>query len=811
MEVNSGDSRVRVFARVRPANRGEQKKPCVHLSEKDRTVRILSEVETPAWVDGAQAGAPQTEAQQFIFDGVFAEQASQEDVFALVGRPVLRECLLGFNGTVFAYGQTGSGKTHSLLHVGSGGDDAGIMPRMMSELFDAISRDETSNYEVDAAAMQVYNEAVDDLLHAGHNTGGGRSVNVLFSGEVTDLTWVKCGHVSKLRKAFARARKNLIYAETKMNKASSRSHAIFQIRIRKDLRAGETTIARLSIVDLAGSERVKKSGVEGAQFKEAIAINNSLLTLGNVVSALAGKKTFVPYRDSKLTHILSPSIGANCKTTLLVCASPAPEHAVETASSLKFASRAMQVAVNAHVNRVVEPLPPAPPPREPSSACEGMESDVEDSPCIRKTMEDAVERAEQAEAESRQAIEVAAEREQKAQERVVLAEETTAIAEERAEQAEIRVREACARAENAEAKILELEERVANAERLAVDRAAREQDRVTEAATEKAREEAREEARAQAELAEQDASAWKEKHRQALLQIAHLEDKVAELTRELQQRSASLDEVTSKLNKHEAEMGALEAELQKEVAEAQQASEEARIASVNAAQLEAESQQARAEAVAMQARASREASQLSDERAHHEILAKRRMAAIEEVEKERQHIAAQQESLVEQQRVLQQRLAHVDGLEAEKRAMAKKQMELVNEVAELRLLERRVRNSLGTQASGPPVRAQAELKSLDERRNASKSPGPGLPTMADRGVVLPGLPVSARNGVVPQAALPRLPQDAVRRGSEKKGTIFRAASANILMQTPPATTASRTPPTTGQKRSSSRPPLNAGT
>ena len=62
--------------------------------------------------------------------------------------------------------------------------------------------------------------------------------------------------------------------------------------------------AKFHFVDLAGSERAKKTGAEGATFREGVNINKSLLVLGNVISALSEGSSFVPYRDSKLTRIL---------------------------------------------------------------------------------------------------------------------------------------------------------------------------------------------------------------------------------------------------------------------------------------------------------------------------------------------------------------------------------------------------------------------------------------------------------------------------------------------------------------------------
>jgi kinesin family protein 5 len=297
--------------------------------------------------------AETSEGLEFSFDGVFPEGAAQADIFAKVGLPVLQGLMRGLNGAILAYGQTGSGKTYSLLQRGKAAEDAGLLPRLVDSLFVHVAADTQSSYKVEASAMQVYNEQLDDILHPCQQAGKGQCIQVQNGGHIPELTWIECKCTQDLTSAFSRARANLVYAETKMNKASSRSHAIFQIRLTRWSNSQTSTCARLSVVDLAGSERVKKSGVEGSHFKEATTINKSLLALGNVVSALAARKQHVPYRDSKLTRLLEGCLGGNCKTALLVCASPDHEHAQEALCSLEFASRAMDIEVHARVNRVV--------------------------------------------------------------------------------------------------------------------------------------------------------------------------------------------------------------------------------------------------------------------------------------------------------------------------------------------------------------------------------------------------------------------------------------------------------------------------
>ena len=107
-----------------------------------------------------------------------------------------------------------------------------------------------------------------------------------------------------------------------MNDRSSRSHVIFTITVERcELgpdKQQHVRMGKLHLVDLAGSERQSKTGAKGDRLKEAIKINLSLSTLGNVISALVdGQSSYVPYRNSQLTRLLQDSLGGNSKTVMV--------------------------------------------------------------------------------------------------------------------------------------------------------------------------------------------------------------------------------------------------------------------------------------------------------------------------------------------------------------------------------------------------------------------------------------------------------------------------------------------------------------
>ena len=113
----------------------------------------------------------------------------------------------------------------------------------------------------------------------------------------------------------------------------------------------------INLVYLAGSEKSTDAGTTGDRLKEGNAINQSLTTLGNVISALADIATgkakagaFVPYRDSNLTRMLQQALGGNSSTIMICAIRPGNTYYEETLNTLKYADRAKKIKNKPVVN-----------------------------------------------------------------------------------------------------------------------------------------------------------------------------------------------------------------------------------------------------------------------------------------------------------------------------------------------------------------------------------------------------------------------------------------------------------------------------
>ncbi|XP_063172512.1 kinesin-like protein KIF16B isoform X3 [Candoia aspera] len=215
--------------------------------------------------------------------------------------------------------------------------------------------------------LEIYNERVRDLLRCkSSKTNNLRIREHPKEGPyVEDLSKHLVQNYSDVEELMEGGNINRTTAATGMNDVSSRSHAIFTINFTQakfDTEMPCETVSKIHLVDLAGSERADATGATGVRLKEGGNINKSLVTLGNVISALADisqdasnplikkKQVFVPYRDSVLTWLLKDSLGGNSKTIMIATISPADVNYGETLSTLRYANRAKNIINKPTIN-----------------------------------------------------------------------------------------------------------------------------------------------------------------------------------------------------------------------------------------------------------------------------------------------------------------------------------------------------------------------------------------------------------------------------------------------------------------------------
>ncbi|KAK5865475.1 hypothetical protein PBY51_019743 [Eleginops maclovinus] len=361
---------VRVAVRVRPMNRREKDltAKCIIKMEGNKT--SITNLKIPDGNAGEGRDRIKTFTYDFSYDSTDSKSStfvSQEKVFKDLGSDVLRAAFEGYNACVFAYGQTGSGKSYTMM--GNPGD-AGLIPRFCEGLFTRIAattRWDEASFRAEVSYLEIYNERVRDLLRRKSTQTYNLRVreHPKDGPYVEDLSKHLVQNYSDVEELMEAGNINRTTASTGMNDVSSRSHAIFTINFTQakfDSEMPSETVSKIHLVDLAGSERADATGATGVRLKEGGNINKSLVTLGNVISALADmaqegvntnlkkKAVFVPYRDSVLTWLLKDSLGGNSKTIMIATVSPADVNYGETLSTLRYANRAKNIINKPTIN-----------------------------------------------------------------------------------------------------------------------------------------------------------------------------------------------------------------------------------------------------------------------------------------------------------------------------------------------------------------------------------------------------------------------------------------------------------------------------
>ncbi|KFY02520.1 hypothetical protein O988_02102 [Pseudogymnoascus sp. VKM F-3808] len=341
---------VRVVARIRPTLGKELEKDTIVRAEASEDGKPMNIVRIPN---------PRNEAEEFsfAFNGVYDQSTSQEELFTNEVSPHLKALFQGLDVTIFAYGVTGTGKTHT-MRGGLKLSERGIIPRLLSGIYRRgrkVVKDsggETS-VSVSLSYYEIYNDKVFDLLESPDKRlpaglplreKDGKTI-------VVGLSERECNDLKDFEGLYIEANNNRSTAGTKLNAQSSRSHAILMVKVIQTT-GDECRISTASAIDLAGSEDNRRTENGKERMVESASINKSLFVLSQCIDAISRGDKRVPYRESKMTRILS--LGQNSGITIMVLnLAPLRSYHLDTLSSLNVSSRAKRIEVREIENEVV--------------------------------------------------------------------------------------------------------------------------------------------------------------------------------------------------------------------------------------------------------------------------------------------------------------------------------------------------------------------------------------------------------------------------------------------------------------------------
>jgi len=344
-----GQKNITVSCRLRPLLPSEESLPTAGWTLSEDSVMLNTSRR-----NNSERGSYE-KIEETMMEATYGPDKTNEDVYAGYQYIVKEAVEDGLNGAILAYGQTGSGKTHSIIGYPQENEELadankGIIALALEDIF----RMRAEHQRIKVSYIELYMEKINDLLGRQENLlckedvsspNGGFKVDGLQEREPTSAKEI----LSWLNKAEKKRR----VSTTRYNEKSSRSHTILQLQIITDNPNDEnnpeedglsiTTVSKLLIVDLAGNERLDE---HTAYINESNSINKSLFFLGEVIQRLSKREEevqFIPYRNSKLTSMLSVHLGQNSNTALLVTLHPLEEFIEQNLGTLRFAQKASKI------------------------------------------------------------------------------------------------------------------------------------------------------------------------------------------------------------------------------------------------------------------------------------------------------------------------------------------------------------------------------------------------------------------------------------------------------------------------------------
>ncbi|GCC27117.1 kinesin-like protein KIF2A [Chiloscyllium punctatum] len=310
--------------------------------------------------------------QPFRFDYAFDDFVTNEEIYRFTAKPLVRTIFERGMATCFAYGQTGSGKTHTMGGNFSGKNQdcsKGIYAFATQDVFLLLEqpRYKDLSLKVSVSFFEIYSGKVFDLLNK--KTKLRIMEDHKQQVQIVGLREQDVFSADDVVKNIDMGNNYRTSGQTSANSNSSRSHAVFQIHLRRN----HELYGQFSLIDLAGNERGADTSSADRQTRmEGAEINKSLLALKECIRSLGQNNNYTPFRASKLTLVLRDSfIGENSRTCMIAMISPGLNSCEHTLNTLRYADRVKELGVEEVSNQPVCSTIP-----EEQGFNESLESDI---------------------------------------------------------------------------------------------------------------------------------------------------------------------------------------------------------------------------------------------------------------------------------------------------------------------------------------------------------------------------------------------------------------------------------------------------